>query len=396
MNFWQIIKSLSSILIPLIAAFFSIRFLFRRTATLIRTFYGLPDDYKVNPTIIQRLLPAQFDLWISSFIAIREAGDLATDHWARWLGGAAKLITYDGVALYLEKGGKFSRVVGPGFPPTLLERHETIKAAIDLRSQTITRENIETWTKDGIEVRFNLRAEFQIACTEEAKQRSVVLEEGQEATNLRYPYDADAVQRVVENTAIRYDNETKVLSETTWDSAALETATGRLKAYIAGHSIDELLLFDENSPQLSSFMVSEELFESINDRLANVGSQLLSLQIKKFSPVDQQISDKLLNFWKAEKGKINTAREGEANAERIRAKQRARTVAQQDFLNSLIENLTEINEDFVGIDPDRFSEASILLLTQVLEQSVSDPLIGTMIAREVLETLEILREQLDI
>ncbi|MBL6961839.1 MAG: hypothetical protein ISR59_12095, partial [Anaerolineales bacterium] len=135
---------------------------------------------------------------------------------------------------------------------------------------------------------------------------------------------------------------------------------------------------------------------SINESLFIDGSQILSLQIKEFLPVDQEISDKQQKYWEAKREIINMARVGETKAEGIRAKQRARTIAQQDLLNSLIENLDEINKDFKGIDPDRFSEASILLLTQIIEKSVSDPIVGTYIAREVLETLEILREQLDI
>ena len=43
---------------------------------------------------------------------------------------------------------------------------------------------------------------------------------------------------------------------------------------------------------------------------------------------------------------------GETEAERIRATQRTRTDAQQDLLNSIIENLDEINEDLPGIDSD--------------------------------------------
>ena len=167
------------------------------------------------------------------------------------------MILYDGVALYLEKGGNFSRVVGPGLPPPILERHETIKAAVDLRPQTVFSENIKTWTKDGIEVQFDLRAEFQVASSEEARQRSVVLEKGQDATHLRYPFDADSVQRVVESTAVTYNDDTKTLSEVTWEDLANGITTGTLRAYIAGHSIDELLLFNQYSPQLSSFTVSE-------------------------------------------------------------------------------------------------------------------------------------------
>lgn len=393
----ELLSDLLVALIPVLAAFFWIRYLIKRSIDLTRTYYGLPENYDVSSLLFQRIFPELLDgLTRLPIIRVGKVGDLAEKHWSRWLGGPAKLMIFDGVALYLEKGSKFSRVVGPGLPMPFLERNETIKLAIDLRPQVVTRKGIKTWTKDGIEVQFIVRAEFQIASSDEARQNSVILEESKGATNLRFPYDAKAVKQVVESIAVEYNNETKISSERSWERSALRTTVGKIKAYIAGHSIDELLLLDVNSPQLSSFQVSNELLVSINESLFIDGSQILSLQIKEFLPVDQEISDKQQKYWEAKREIINMARVGETKAEGIRAKQRARTIAQQDLLNSLIENLDEINKDFKGIDPDRFSEASILLLTQIIDKSVSDPLIGTYIAREVLETLEILREQLDI
>ena len=393
----EILSDLLVALIPFVTAILCIRYLLKRSIYLTRIFYGLPENYEVSSLLTQRIMPPSLDDFSRPpIIKLRQAGDLAEKHWSRWLGGPAKLAIFDGVALYLEKGGKFSRVIGPGLPIPVLERNETIRLAIDLRPQIVTRKRIKTWTKDGIEVQFNLRAEFQVASSEVARKNSVILKKGKGATNLRFPYDPEAVKRVAESIAVKYNYESKLRSERSWERSALGTTVGKIKAYIAGHTIDELLLLDVNSPQLSSFKVSNELFQSINAGLLYDGSQILSLQIKEFLPVDQEISDKLLNFWEAQREIINMARVGETEAEGIRAKQRARTIAQQDLLNSLIENMDEINKDFVGIDPDRFSEASILLLTQILEKSVSDPIIGTFIAREVLETLEILREQLDI
>jgi len=393
----EILSDLLVALIPFVTAILCIRYLLKRSIYLTRIFYGLPENYEVSSLLTQRIMPPSLDDFARPpIIKLRQAGDLAEKHWSRWLGGPAKLAIFDGVALYLEKGGKFSRVIGPGLPIPVLERNEIIRLAIDLRPQIVTRKRIKTWTKDGIEVQFNLRAEFQVASSEVARKNSVILKKGKGATNLRFPYDPEAVKRVAESIAVKYNYESKLCSERSWERSALGTTVGKIKAYIAGHTIDELLLLDVNSPQLSSFKVSNELFQSINAGLLYDGSQILSLQIKEFLPVDQEISDKLLNFWEAQREIINMARVGETEAEGIRAKQRARTIAQQDLLNSLIENMDEINKDFVGIDPDRFSEASILLLTQILEKSVSDPIIGTFIAREVLETLEILREQLDI
>ena len=48
------------------------------------------------------------------------------------------------------------------------------------------------------------------------------------------------------------------------------------------------------------------------------------------------------------------------------------------------------------MDADRFTEASILLLTQALEESLSDPMLGSLVASEGLRTLRMLKDQLNI
>jgi len=277
----------------------------------------------------------------------------------------------------------------------VLERYETIKAAVDLRPQ-IREAEVKTWTKDGIEVKFKVRAEIQIASSDEAKKRSVILEEEGGAANLVYPFDAERVKTVVERTAVRYNAETKELMESTWDSAAMGTITGKIKAHIAGQLIDELLLDDGNSPQILSLKVDGELSNNIRQGLEVAGSQLLSFQVTHFAPVDEEISNELRKYWDAQKEMIKTIRKGESKAESIRAAQSTQTEAYQSFLNTLISNLTEINEGKDDMDAEKFTEASVLLLTQVLEQSLSDPMLGSFVAREGLRTLKMLKDQLNI
>ena len=62
----------------------------------------------------------------------------------------------------------------------------------------------------------------------------------------------------------------------------------------------------------------------------------------------------------------------------------------------LIDSLGEMNENSQGIDPDRFAESSILLLTQALEESMGDPLLGPFVAKEGLNALAMLKEQLNM
>jgi hypothetical protein len=398
-----IIKLAIAILSPVISAGISISILFSQSEKMVRDFHQIPDDYhhRLAPLIKRKLFGVPpFPVPLKTvfkypFITLQKTEDLEEDHWARWFGGPATMVIYDGVALYLERGNQFSRVLGPGLPMPVLERHERIKAIVDLRPQ-VRETKVKTWTKDGIEVKLKLRVEVQVASSKEAKKRSVVLEEDQDAAHLVYPYDACEVKKLVERTAVKQKAEDKSLFESDWQSAALGSITGKIKAYIAGQSINELVLKDDYSPQFLSFHISDELSNTIRKGLEITGSQLISLQIKDFAPVDGAIFKKLTDFWHAHKETLKAIREGESKAKSIRATQSAQTAAQQDLLSTIIENLDKVSGDFDGIAPDRFSEASILLLAQTLDQGISDPIIGTYLAREVLETFEILRKQLGI
>ena len=398
MNLWYIIQYLISIFIPVIVLAIAIWYLLRQARAIIRALHGLSEDYQLNDLLFRRILPQFIEqLLTPTYIPLREATGLGIDHWARWLGGPARLIIYDGVAIYLEQFGMFSRVLGPGLPMPDLDRYETIKSVIDLRPQTIERESIRAWAKDGIQVTYSMRAEIQIASSEEARRRAVVLPCDEEARNLVYPFDADAVQLAVESTTVANNQESESLEERDWILGSTGKIIGSLNSHMSRYSINELLFQDENSPQFFSFTVSEELFQSIDANLNRSGIQLLSLQAKQFSPVDQGISDGLFGFWSAQRERSNAIRRGEDDARRIRANQRAQTITQQELLDSMLENLSEINDGIPpGADLEGFSETAILLMTQTLDRNISDPILKTYLAREMLETFNILREQLGI
>ena len=87
------------------------------------------------------------------------------DKWPAWsacnLGGPLSLIVFDGSALYLERGNRFSRVVGPGEKIPFLEWYETIKYVVDLRPKMKT-DKFDVWTKDGIKIKFEIQIECRI------------------------------------------------------------------------------------------------------------------------------------------------------------------------------------------------------------------------------------------
>ncbi len=402
----------SILLAPVLITILSFIASFRTGNSLIQTLYKPPEDINIRKRLSLRLfgiplLPSPLNMIFKyPFITLKSTEDLPPDHWARWLGGPATLVIYDGVAVYLERGNQFSRVLGPGLPMPMLERYERIKEIVDLRPQVKTAQ-LKPWTKDGIQVTLSIRAEIQIGCSDEAKKSSVRLHNDATSTHLRFPFDAKKVKTAIERIAVKYSDTNKSLFETSWDEAAMGSIKGKINSYITAHSVDELFfkgepikgdfLPENDKPlRITSFDVSENLFIEINEKLTEAGSQLLNLQITDFTPVSTTVSEELIRYWKANREKMDAIRNSETEAESIRANNKARASAQKLLLDTLIENLEYLNKGTGDIEATRLVEASTLFLTQTLEQTLGDPLIGSYLAKETLDTIKMLREELKL
>ena len=112
-------------------------------------FYRPPDGVVPSKLINYRLygktkLPPPLNMLSTfKFIIIKDGQIDKPDKWTAWavrhVGGPISLIVYDGCALYLERGNRFSRVVGPGDKVPFLEWYETIKYVVDLRPNVKSR-----------------------------------------------------------------------------------------------------------------------------------------------------------------------------------------------------------------------------------------------------------------
>ena len=107
-------------------------------------FYQPPEEIDPTKIIDYRLhgrlkLPPPFNLLSQFKYIMAKEGEIAvrSEKWPAWsarnLGGPILLIVFDGCALYLEHGNRFSRIVGPGDKAPNLEWYETIKYEVDLR-----------------------------------------------------------------------------------------------------------------------------------------------------------------------------------------------------------------------------------------------------------------------
>lgn len=378
------------ILTPALLLFAVLRFIFKQACELIRSFYQPKEDEKISTLIRGRLLgvpplPPPLNTFVKYPAVFINKPELEESHSARWLGGPATLIVNDGFAVYLERGNKFSRIVGPTSPPAFLERFERIKEIVDLRPQNI-KGYVEPWTKDGIRIKLHLNIEVQINASDQAVNAS---------SDIRYPFDPLAVKAAVEYTSVRLIG--SKLVEQGWLDGAWGSISGTVNAFAAGHSIDELFVAPQTSSpangsyvnsdetpekieQIFSRAISDQVTNEVRTRLNQYGIYVLNIQIIQVE-IPPEILALRTKYWESARNKISAVRNSRAEAEWIRVREHAHAEAQRTMLMTIINRLE-------GIPPDQLTESLALSLSSILDQGLEDPIVRQLIAKESFAVLD--------
>jgi hypothetical protein len=388
-GFWFRFRLAITYLSPLLVAIAGIVLLYRVVIEYVKVFYNQPEQKNMVSLIQSRLLgkpPLPPPLNVAArypFVVIEKPQDLKDDHWVRWLGGPATLVIYDGIALYLESGGSFKRVVGPGSPPMpFLNRYETVKAIVDLRPQIKTG-IMHPWTKDGIQVHMEIRMECQINASEKALA---------ESQNLVYPFDPIAVKEAVEYTSVKRNPKTGLLFDSDWLDGIWGQVTGFLARHISCHSVDEIALAEPkfigpSNGNLQTFQLARNHMEKINQDLADrkCGAHVTNIHVLLKFP--KEVEEKRIAFWQSDRKKLASIQNSKAEADGIRIYEEAHAQAERDILNAIIERLKLVERK-------NLTEPLLLSLIGILDNSLDDPLVRPMIAKQSLDLLEQLRKAL--
>jgi hypothetical protein len=388
------------LIVPIVLEFIGLRIISGFSKNFTKSFYNIPDEINVASLIQRRVfgvppMPKSLSMVITyPFILVM--GDKLDDKfsWAYSLGGPAKLIIYDGYAVYLERGGKFSRVVGSGI--AFLERYETVRDIIDLHPQ-IKELPIDCWTKDGIKLKVHVRLEYQILSAENSATPQA--EAAPESEKRVYPFYAKAVQKAVETASVavwlgNVGNDGKP-EKYDWVAGVYGNVEGHIRTHIRSNTINDLLRADAagQTELLLSPEFNELLYEMVNKGIEDnpgiverLGARLINLQILKVEK-DDLIDDQWRKNWSAEWKSLNTITAGEAEAYKIRTIEKAHAEAQKDMILAIAGSLENMNEQ-------EMREPLLLSLSGMLENSLVDPYVRAALPKETLETLEKLQDYL--
>jgi regulator of protease activity HflC (stomatin/prohibitin superfamily) len=315
-----------------------------------------------------------------SYIIVKNGEIEKKDKWPAWsarnLGGPLTLIVFDGNALYLERGNRFSRVVGPGEKIPFLEWYETIKYVVDLHPKVKT-DKFDVWTKDGIKIKMEVQIECRIGDPSKNDPANGVI----------YPYDPVAIKKAVERFSLRWPNRQEgEPSEFTWIDAAWGQVTGIVPGYIGSRTLDDLFIADRKSGQILSPESIGEVKVKLNSATQAFGVFITDFQILKVDmPTEVYAHQK--DQWKTERQSLVTIIEGQTKAFHIRSREKARADAQRDLIISIADGLKKNKSG-------QYTEPLLLSLSGILDNSLRDPLMRAYLANSTLETLEKIKTML--
>jgi len=390
-----LLRMLLIVLVPVFLLFVGFRFILKQARELIINLYQPKADEKISALILGRLwgippLPPPLNTLVKYPVILITKPELDDQHRARWLGGPATLIILEGFAVYLERGNKFSRVVGSNVPPPFLERYERIKEVVDLRPQN-RKGYVEPWTKDGIRIKLHLNIEIQIDTGARALD--------EDSPNIGYPFAPLAVKAAVEYTSVRLIEDR--LEEQSWLDGAWGSISGAINSFVAGHSLDELFVapqtnnhananhldYDgtsENIEQIFSKAISERVTGETRNRLHNYGIHVLNIQITQVE-IPLEILALRTKFWESTRNKIAALRNSRAEAEWIRVREHAHAEAQHTMLMTIINRLE-------NVPTDQLTDSLALSLSGILDQGLDDPIVRSLLAKESFAILERIRK----
>jgi len=349
-----------------------IKYQFKSAATFLENFHNLSNENNVKQLVRLRVFgtppfpPPLSNLFKFPAVTLKDGKLDPHNHWSTIVGGPAKLNIAAGHALYLERGGYFSRVVGQGF--AFLGWDERISAAVNVgpRNETIS---VTAWTKDGIKITVNAKGEYFLGHAR-----------GEDDENVLIPFDPESIRKAVEH-AFKSGKEAHE-----WLKSATRQTHGILGAYISNHFLDDLFLKDNNNFTLLSNTNVSDLLNTINSRLQEYGVYLSNFQIIEIM-LPEKVKQQRIKIWETNYVNFAVITDGEVKAHQIRMREKVRAETQRDLLFTIANGLDRI-------DDANFPEPLFLSISALLDRSMKDPLVRANLAKESLEILEKIQESI--
>lgn len=339
------LRFLASLVFYALPALLAMAFVMGRAVQFMNALYGLKQPASSHRHVVSMMFGVMSSaLRVTEGQLDREPGNAA----AELIGGPAWLTVADLSAAVIERGGGFSRVVGPGF--TFLLPHERVRGAIDLHQQhrPVTE---KVMTKDGIPVEVVVDLIFRITdrpmpgesdpepppplgLITRLKQRfglhvnPALLEASRE-----HSFSREAVRRAVYESAV-FSTE----RAPDWAASFANVRAGDISDELVEMRLDEILAPDRPDHPLRE--VPAKGLATARTMGKRLGIDVIDMTM---GPVDllkehkALVGDQMLLNWKAEWNRRATVLAAQGQARRMQLEEEARAEAQANMIQALTE-----------------------------------------------------------
>lgn len=294
---------------------------------------------------------------------------------AEIIGGPALLTVFENTAAVLERGGGFSRIVGPGIVELL--PHERVRGVIDLEIQH--RQVIEkTLTKDGLPIEVKVDLGFRIThrpmpldAPIDTAQPLSWLNRLRRGLGVRVPqavleasrphrFSREAVRRAVYETAVFSPDRPP-----DWAFSFANVRAGDISDPLADMRLDELYAPGNSTQNLRRDIATKGL-ETARQAGASIGVEVVDMSMGVIElPKEHRdpVVEQLLANWQLEWRSRATVLAAQGDAKRLQVMEEARAETQAN----MIQALTEGFRIAVGDTPNLSQEVIALRFIDTLE-----------------------------
>lgn len=236
------------------------------------------------------------------------------------IGGPGNLVIYADSAVVLQKGGRLTRVVGPGYQ--CLESFEKIYDVIDLRPKRYCY-NVSAMTKEGIPIDWQVEVHYKIA------------DDGAQPTReVPYPYSDTAVARAA-TCQWRREPSFRFGQDMDWEGLVVVSRTeGTLRSILARRTLDELIGLGEKEEQAARESIRAELKTELEKKVPALGARLLDVRLDNLK-VKDDVTQEWIKAWKAQWQEWSARKLAPSEAEHVHLQEVAKAEAQMRLIQSI-------------------------------------------------------------
>lgn len=325
--------------------------------------------------------------WI--IVADGEAIQAKPAGFLEFIGGTGVVVIRPGNAVVFERGGKVSRVEGPGI--VLTKRYEHIEAIVDLRLQFVLREVENVLTHDRVPLKLTLGITFQIESKKDVDARP----------ESHIPPDGEALSRLIRGEPyLVYEATIRKavynVTEDGWQATIPGASESIIRDIILTYDLDQIFDLSGMPTAEGYFPTKQRTIEQIEKRANKTLKEICLRWGVRYDGVDlrviempDEVRERMLAVWEtewrskikvkeAEAEKLVMLEQAEGKARTITAMEKVKFEAMEKKLSHILEVLTKAPDE-VGI---RF----IRVVEQLSKNMVTDDIIATRYI-EALETM---------